>query len=53
MIPFRKTDLPRVTQEEMKEIYQRIRTPKKLGAVMKWENDYTDCPTVFFHEGSF
>ena len=53
MIPFKPSDAPRVTQDEMQAIYQRIRTPKKLGAVVKWENDYTDSPTVFFHNGRF
>lgn len=53
MIPFKLSNAPRVTQDEMQAIYQRIRTPKKIGAVMKWENDFTDSPTVFFHEGKF
>ena len=53
MIPFKLSNAPRVTQDEMRAIYQRIRTPKKIGAVMKWENDFTDSPTVFFHEGKF
>ncbi len=53
MIPFtRKTDAL-VSRDEMQAIYEQIRTPKKLGAVMKWENDFTDCPTVFRHNGMF
>ncbi len=53
MIPFqRKTDAI-VTPEEMQKIYEQIRTPKKLGAVMKWENDFTDSPSIFRHAGMF
>ena len=47
MIPFVKSDKPRVTDAEMQEIYEKIKTPKKLGAVVKWENDFTDSPGVF------
>ena len=47
MIPFqRKTDAL-VSRDEMQAIYEKIRTPKKLGAVMKWENDFTDSPSIF------
>lgn len=53
MIPFRTIDLPAVTAEEMQNIYEKIKTPVKLGAVMKWENDYTDSPSVFKKDGVF
>ena len=53
MIPFTRKNDAVVSREEMQAIYEQIRTPKKLGAVMKWENDFTDCPTVFRHNGMF
>ena len=53
MIPFqRKTDAL-VSREEMQAIYEKIRTPKKVGAVMKWENDFTDSPSIFRYDGMF
>ena len=53
MIPFRKNDLQCVTDAEMTEIYEKIKTPVKHGAVIKWENDFTDSPTVFYRDGVF
>ena len=53
MIPFRKNDLQCVTDAEMMEIYEKIKTPVKHGAVIKWENDFTDSPTVFQKDGVF
>jgi len=53
MIPFFKTDKSRVTADEMKSIYQKIKTPVKRGAVMKWETEMTDSPTVFYWDGMF
>lgn len=53
MIPFKNLDLPPVTQQEMEAIYDRIRTPFKYGPVLKMENDYTDSPSVFFHDGKW
>ena len=47
MIPFVKSDKTLVTGEEMQQIYEKLKTPNKLGAVMKWENDFTDSPGVF------
>lgn len=47
MIDFNKKNLKPVSLEEMEKIYEKIKTPKKLGGVMKWENDFTDSPTVF------
>lgn len=53
MIPFRINDYKRVSEAEMQDIYQKIATPKKIGAVMKWTDDFTDSPTVFRKDGAF
>lgn len=53
MIEFKPSNKQAVTDSEMKKIYEKIKTPRKLGAVMKWENDYTDSPTVFRKDGIF
>ncbi len=53
MIPFLQHDLPPVTGEEMTALYEKLKTPVKLGPVMKWENDLTDSPTVFRYDGKF
>ena len=53
MIPFCNIDLPLPTKEEIKQIYDLISTPHKLGAVMKWEEHYTDSPTVFQKDGVY
>jgi hypothetical protein len=47
MIHFQANNLPPVTNEEMLRIYETIKTPHKLGPVIKWDNDFTDSPTVF------
>ena len=31
----------------MQQIYEQIKTPIKLGAVMKWDEHFTDSPTIF------
>ena len=49
MIPFHKTDARPITDVEMCAVYERIKTPVKRGAVVKWENDFTDSPTVFHY----
>ena len=49
MIEFNNKNSKLVSAEEMEKIYEKIKSPKKLGAVMKWENDFTDSPTVFKH----
>lgn len=46
MIPFKKTNSA-ITDAEINAIYENIKTPHKLGAVIKWEDDFTDSPTVF------
>ncbi|MBQ8896882.1 MAG: glycosylase [Clostridia bacterium] len=53
MIPFAKNDLPGITEEEMVSVYEKMKTPVKRGAVVKWENDFTDSPTVFQKDGVF
>lgn len=53
MIAFKSTSYPAVTNSEMKVIYEKIQTPVKYGAVMKWEKDFTDSPTVFRKDGVF
>lgn len=48
MIPFKKQEEIRlVSDETMQEVYEKIKTPKKLGPVMKWEDAKTDCPSIF------
>lgn len=53
MIPFKQRNLAPISESEMKEIYEKIKTPFKHGAVIKWENDHTDSPTVFQMDGMF
>lgn len=53
MIPFKQSGSLGVTADDMKEIYEKIKTPKKLGAVLKWEDEFTDSATVFQKDGVF
>ena len=53
MIKFLKTNLKEVSQNEMDSIYEKIKTPKKAGAVIKWDDYFTDSPTVFKYNGAF
>ena len=53
MIPFRKNELAPITDAELEQIYEQIKTPFKHGPVVKWENDHTDSPTVFRKDGLF
>ena len=53
MIHFQANNLPPITNEEMLRIYETIKTPHKLGPVIKWDNDFTDSPTVFRQEDRF
>ncbi len=53
MIPFKNSDSMIVTDDEMQHIYEKIKTPKKLGAAIKWDTHFTDSPTVFFKDGLF
>lgn len=53
MVNFASTNKPPVTAEEMREIYAKIATPKKIGAVIKMDEHFTDSPTVFRKDGVF
>ncbi len=53
MIPFNKIEKQPVTNAEMEQLYEKIKTPHKFGAVMKWDTHFTDSPTVFFKDGFF
>ncbi len=53
MIEFKKSTLKPVTETEMQEIYEKIKTPKKLGAVIRLDGHLTDSPTVFFKDGFY
>jgi predicted GH43/DUF377 family glycosyl hydrolase len=53
MIPFREVPVREITEEQMERVYQQIKTPHKHGAVMKWEDCYTDSATVFLKDGVF
>ena len=42
-----------VSKEKMQEVYERLKTPVKLGAVIKEENGVLcDSPTIFSIEAS-
>ena len=53
MINFNNKYYPEVSAEEMLNIYNKIKTPIKRGDVIKWEDDFTDSPTVFQKDGVF
>lgn len=53
MVEFKKSSKEAVTEAEMQAVYKKISTPHKLGAVIKWEDYYTDSPTVFKKDGIF
>ncbi len=54
MIPFRSDIcVPFVDEREMSEIYEKIKTPYKYGAVVKNDMNLTDSPTVFQKDGIF
>ena len=53
MLNFVQADKEPVSRQLMEKIYARIRTPKKLGAVIRWEDSFTDCPTVFRKDDMF
>ena len=53
MIKFSKENSKSVSREEMEQIYQKIKTPKKIGAVIKWQDNFTDSPTIFKYNGKF
>lgn len=53
MVEFKKSNKEAVTEAEMQAVYKKIVTPHKLGAVIKWDDFYTDSPTVFKKDGIF
>lgn len=53
MVNFRESNKKAVTESEMQAIYEKIATPKKLGAVIKMDEHFTDSPTVFKKDGVF
>ncbi len=42
-----------VTPERMREVRAMLDTPVKRGAVMEFEDRFTDCPSVFRHRGKW
>ncbi len=54
MIPFKQTNLPQsVPANVMQTVYDRIKTPVKYGAVIKFDSHWTDSPSVFRHGDAF
>lgn len=53
MIGFHHTQFSEVSDREMQAVYHKIKTPVKRNAVIKWEDDFTDSPTVFKKDGAF
>ena len=53
MVEFKTSNKEAVTEAEMQAVYKKIATPHKLGSVIKWEDFYTDSPTVFKKDGIF
>lgn len=53
MMNFNKKHYFEVSDDEMTSIYNKIKTPVKRGAVIKWKEDFTDSPTVFKKDGVF
>lgn len=52
MIPF--NDFAKtVTDAQVKNIYEKLKTPVKHGAVIKLPDDFTDSPTVFKKDGKY
>ena len=54
MVPFnpgRKNKGVEVDKETMERVYNEVRTPNKVGAVMKYDEYFTDSPSVFYHNG--
>ncbi len=47
MIPFRKLEKREVSDETMQDVYQRIKTPYKYGAILKYDDEMCDSPFIF------
>lgn len=53
MINFHTKSFAKITDDEMLSIYNKIKTPIKKGAVLKWDDDFTDSPTIFKKDDLF
>lgn len=54
MIPFRSAGLPEVVPEKaMSEVYEKLKTPYKYGAVCIRDDEFTDSPSVFRLNGKW
>lgn len=42
-----------ICKETLHRIYEKVKTPYKYGAVVKFEEYYCDSPVVFKHNGAF
>ena len=51
MIPFNKKLDKVVDEKTMESVYNMVKTPKKYGAVMKYDDFYCDSPTLFKYNG--
>lgn len=49
--PDRKYKDKEVTSDVMNRIYEMIKTPGKHGAVIKYDDYFTDSPSVFYKDG--
>ena len=43
----------KISDETFEEIYNRIKTPYKYGAVIKFDDHMADSPTVFKYNGKW
>lgn len=53
MIDFAKKDKKIVPEQIMEGVYNKIKTPYKHGAVLKFDKDMCDSPGVFNHKGKW
>lgn len=53
MIEYRPHSTAFVSDFEMNAVYEKIKTPNKIGPVVKWDSSFTDSPTVFLHDGCY
>ncbi len=51
MIPFIEHNPKAVDAESMQKVYDKIRTPYKYGVVLRFLDDFCDCPVIFRHNG--
>lgn len=53
MIKFKQSEIKTVSKETMAYIYNELKTPYKLGPVIKQNEYLVDSPTVFYQEGKW